>query len=120
MTIYKEMILFKLIDKKIAHSKSICSYFNHVFFLYLNYSIAGTGIHGYRYYDTRIRTRPVNMRVLKILVPVITGIHLQYSFSIHCESICGYPQIQNFLTSLKETFIIKYASYLFINSSIQK
>jgi len=24
MTIYKEMIFFKLIDKKITHSKSIC------------------------------------------------------------------------------------------------
>jgi len=31
-------------------------------------SLAGTGIHGYEYYDTR--TRSVNMRVSKIPVPV--------------------------------------------------
>jgi len=33
----------------------------------IDVSLAGTGIHGYRYYDTR--TRPVNMRVSKIPVP---------------------------------------------------
>jgi len=34
-------------------------------------SLAGTGIHGYEYYDTR--TRPVNMRVSKIPVPTGSG-----------------------------------------------
>jgi len=34
-------------------------------------SLAGTGIHGYGYYDTR--TRPVNMRVSKIPVPIGNG-----------------------------------------------
>jgi len=34
-------------------------------------SLAGTGIHGYGYYDTRIR--PVNMQVSKILVPADSG-----------------------------------------------
>jgi len=34
-------------------------------------SLAGTGIHGYGYYDTR--TRPVNMRVSKISVPAGSG-----------------------------------------------
>jgi len=34
-------------------------------------SLVGTGIHGYRYYDTR--TRPVNMRVSKIPVPTGSG-----------------------------------------------
>jgi len=33
--------------------------------------LAGTGIHGYGYYDTR--TRPINMRVSKILVPADSG-----------------------------------------------
>jgi len=47
------------------------------YFLFnLNYSIAGTGIHRYRYYDTRMR--PVNMRILKIHVPVTYG----YPFTI--------------------------------------
>jgi len=32
-------------------------------------SLAGTGIYGYEYYDTRIR--PINMRVSKI--PVLAG-----------------------------------------------
>jgi len=34
-------------------------------------SLAGTGIHGYGYYDTR--TYPINMRVSKILVPAGSG-----------------------------------------------
>ena len=34
-------------------------------------SLAGTGIHGCGYYDTL--TRPVNMRVSKILVPAGSG-----------------------------------------------
>jgi len=34
-------------------------------------SLAGTGIHGYEYYDTR--TRPVNMRVSKVFVPAGRG-----------------------------------------------
>jgi len=38
------------------------------FFFNLNYTIADTGIHWYRYYDTR--TRPVNMQVLKIPIPI--------------------------------------------------
>jgi len=41
--------------------------------------MAGTGIHEYWYYDIRIR--PVNMWVLKILVPVIH----RYPFPTHCE-----------------------------------
>jgi len=36
-----------------------------------NVSLAGTGIHGYGYYDTR--TRLVNMRVSKIPVPMGSG-----------------------------------------------
>jgi len=34
-------------------------------------SLAGTGIHGYGYYDTR--TRPVNMWVSKIPIPAGNG-----------------------------------------------
>jgi len=36
-------------------------------------SLAGTDIHGYGYYDTR--TRSVNMRVSKISVLAVAGIH---------------------------------------------
>jgi len=39
--------------------------------IFLNLSLAGTGIHGYGYYDTR--TRPVNMRVSKIPVHAGSG-----------------------------------------------
>jgi len=45
-------------------------------FFNVNLSIAGTGIHGYNYYDTR--TRHVNMQILKILVPVTR----KYPFTI--------------------------------------
>jgi len=44
----------------------------------------GMGIHGYGYYDTR--TRPVNMRVSKILVPAGSG----FPFSTRCGF---YPRI---------------------------
>jgi len=41
-------------------------------------SLAGTGIHGYGYYDTR--TRPVNMRVSKL--PVLVGSGYPFLISV--------------------------------------
>jgi len=55
-------------------------------------SLAGTGIHGYGYYDTR--TRLVNMRVSKILVPASSGypflISVFYPLRVLFADIRGY------------------------------
>jgi len=49
---------------------------------------AGTGIHGYGYYD--IRTRLVNMRVSKIPIPAGSGYPVLISVFICCRF---YPRI---------------------------
>ena len=55
-------------------------------------SLAGTGIHGYGYYDTR--TRPINMRVSKISIPADNGypflIFIFYMLRVLSAKICGY------------------------------
>jgi len=55
-------------------------------------SLAGTGIHGYGYYDTR--TCPFNMRVSKISVPAGSGypflISIFYPLRILSADIRGY------------------------------
>ena len=64
-------------------------FFTNIYiYIYIRYfcelKFSGTGIHGYEYYDTR--TRPVNMRVLKILVPASSGypflIFVSYSLQV--------------------------------------
>ena len=62
-------------------------------------SLAGTGIHGYEYYDTR--THPVNMRVSKISIPAGSGypflISIFYMLRVLSADTRGY---EFFLTSL--------------------